>query len=93
MFFHKFFREKAERDRARGAVSKNKNASKDDEKNRRRQRGDDDPSAEFIVDDMADEKEWIGDMDHDGGEDSEEEVCIFKAKALLRLFEIRSLII
>lgn len=82
MFFHKFFREKAERDRARGIVSKKKTASKGDEKDGRRRRRDDDPTAEFMVDDMADEKERIGDMNYDGEEDSEEEVCTFMAKAL-----------
>ena len=82
IFFHKFFREKAERDRVRGVVhpkKSNKNASEGDEKLGRRgskkRRGADDDLEEFTVDNTADEKQGLGVMDFDEDEDAEEEVC------------------
>ncbi|CAM9447735.1 unnamed protein product, partial [Ascophyllum nodosum] len=80
IFFHKFFREKAERDRVRGVVhpkKSNKNASEGDEKLGRRgskkRRGADDDLEVFTVDNTADEKQGLGVMDFDEDEDAEEE--------------------
>lgn len=85
VFFHNFFREKAERDRARGLTSasaKRKKAAAaaaaaaaaTGKGGRRRRMGDDedDPDGSFMVDDMADEGDDIAGLAD--GDDPEEEV-------------------
>lgn len=69
VFFHKFFREKAARDRVRGIPSKKKKPMLDEQQQKSgRFKDEDDPDAEFMVDDAADE------ADLEFGDDPEEEV-------------------
>lgn len=69
MFFHKFFREKAHRDRVKGVPAKKK--EQQPQQAGTRGRGGDDMVGDFEVDNAADE----GMMNYDMGEDPEEEVC------------------
>ncbi|CAN0553883.1 unnamed protein product, partial [Ectocarpus sp. 12 AP-2014] len=91
VFFHNFFREKAERDRARGITSASYRKKKaaaaaaagGGKGARRRQDDEDDPDSSFMVDDVADEADDTAGLGDD--DDAEEEAFAMQlAEGLMR---------